>query len=356
MTLIDRHPRPPQFGWPTGWQLFCHSSELGRRPLTRTIHGRPLVAFRDEQRRPAVLDSRCVHMGADLGCGDVIEGTLRCPFHHWQFDRSGQCVRIPSGSTPPDVSRPPPCMVREAHGLVLVAPHLVNSDPLPFFENMLPEELHRARPMTFQLECPWHMVGINAIDVQHFVTAHDRRMLAWPRVDQPHPRVFRTRSQFAVEGSGWRDGLTRRVAGDTVTMQVHDHAGSMMLVTAEFRHTTSYGLVAVRPVDADNTQVSVTVFVRRSRSAIGRRCFDPLNAHVRRHFIRSFLLTDVPRSQGTDFNLASAVADDALVVDYCDWLMALNDSPTHQSPWPCGNLDTVSTNATRPSTRQSMVP
>ena len=321
VSMISAPPTAPQAGWPAGWQLFCHAGELGLTPVSRQVCGRPLVGFRTEAGKVAVLDARCVHMGSDLALGDVVGDTIRCPFHHWQFDASGHCVANPATEEIPPFARQAAYRTAEKHGLILVSRNA--SFPVPFFPDTGESELHAARAFSFRLNCPWHMVGGNAVDVQHFLAAHDRKLLEAPSVEFPDRWSHRTIGRFRIAGSSFRDRLTRLVAGDTVEMEITDWAGTLIFVRARFRRTTSYGLVAIQAIDDCHTRISVVVSVQTSRTWLGRTIFDPLNAAVRRHFIHRFLSADVDRSQGTDFNPLTSLEADSLMADYLNWLGSL---------------------------------
>jgi phenylpropionate dioxygenase-like ring-hydroxylating dioxygenase large terminal subunit len=81
------------------------------------------VAFRDEE-GVAVFRDICIHRGAALSLGWVRDGRITCPYHGWQYDRSGACVRIPSrpaGSPIPAAARAQAFRVVERYGLVWVA-------------------------------------------------------------------------------------------------------------------------------------------------------------------------------------------------------------------------------------------
>ena len=64
--------------------------------------GQEFVLFKDAQGRFGLLDRDCPHRGADLAYGRNEGDGLRCPFHGWKFDVSGQCTETPAepvGST-----------------------------------------------------------------------------------------------------------------------------------------------------------------------------------------------------------------------------------------------------------------
>jgi phthalate 4,5-dioxygenase oxygenase subunit len=79
------------------WQPAALVDELnGKRPvLPVSLLGEKLVLFRNEQGRYGLMDRRCPHRGADLCFGRLEGDGLRCPFHGWLFDSSGQCLGQP---------------------------------------------------------------------------------------------------------------------------------------------------------------------------------------------------------------------------------------------------------------------
>jgi phthalate 4,5-dioxygenase len=55
-----------------------------------------LVAFRDSQGRCGLIDEFCAHRGVSLWFGRNEESGLRCAYHGWKYDVTGQCVDVPS--------------------------------------------------------------------------------------------------------------------------------------------------------------------------------------------------------------------------------------------------------------------
>jgi phenylpropionate dioxygenase-like ring-hydroxylating dioxygenase large terminal subunit len=65
-------------------------------PVRVKLLSERLVAFRDSQGRYGLIDEFCAHRGASLWFGRNEECGLRCPYHGWKFDVTGQCVEVPS--------------------------------------------------------------------------------------------------------------------------------------------------------------------------------------------------------------------------------------------------------------------
>ena len=61
-------------------------------PVRVRLLGEDLVAFRDSLGRIGLLDEYCPHRRVSLFFGRNEECGLRCVYHGWKFDASGQCV------------------------------------------------------------------------------------------------------------------------------------------------------------------------------------------------------------------------------------------------------------------------
>jgi len=84
------------------WMPALKSSELERdgAPVRFMLMSEKLIAFRDAAGCVGVMDHRCPHRGASLFLGRNEEGGIRCLYHGWKFDVTGQCVDMPS--VPPE--------------------------------------------------------------------------------------------------------------------------------------------------------------------------------------------------------------------------------------------------------------
>lgn len=65
-------------------------------PVRVKVLGENLLAFRDSNDKLGLIDEFCPHRGVSLWFGRNEEGGLRCPYHGWKFDVTGQCMQIPS--------------------------------------------------------------------------------------------------------------------------------------------------------------------------------------------------------------------------------------------------------------------
>ena len=76
--------------------LASELTEADGAPVRVRLLSEKLIAFRDTQGRLGLVDVFCAHRGVSLWFGRNEEGGLRCPYHGWKYDVSGQCVEVPS--------------------------------------------------------------------------------------------------------------------------------------------------------------------------------------------------------------------------------------------------------------------
>jgi phthalate 4,5-dioxygenase oxygenase subunit len=65
-------------------------------PVRVKLLSERLLAFRDSQGRYGLIDEFCAHRGVSLWFGRNEDCGLRCPYHGWKYDVTGQCIDVPS--------------------------------------------------------------------------------------------------------------------------------------------------------------------------------------------------------------------------------------------------------------------
>ena len=65
-------------------------------PVRVKLLGECLIAFRDTEGRLGLIEEFCAHRGVSLWFGRNEESGIRCPYHGWKYDVTGQCVDLPS--------------------------------------------------------------------------------------------------------------------------------------------------------------------------------------------------------------------------------------------------------------------
>ncbi|MEM7302899.1 MAG: Rieske 2Fe-2S domain-containing protein [Pseudomonadota bacterium] len=98
--MPDQSPIPPEIIIDDSdpWVRLVDAKALDiQRPLIAVLfNGKRMVLFRDNRGDLGLIERNCPHRGADLCYGRLEDNGLRCPFHGWHFDRTGQCVEQPA--------------------------------------------------------------------------------------------------------------------------------------------------------------------------------------------------------------------------------------------------------------------
>lgn len=156
------------------WFPMCLSSEVGPGQVIGMdfLDGR-VVVFRGASGRAQVLSAYCPHLGSDLAVGDVQNDTIRCAFHHWQYDQNGVCVKTGIGDPPP----PAACLFKfptvEKHGLIWAFNGEEPSFAVPDFPYPDDELTTKVEAFDTLLPVdPW-VICCNTPDMQHIKALHN---------------------------------------------------------------------------------------------------------------------------------------------------------------------------------------
>ncbi|WP_224814223.1 aromatic ring-hydroxylating dioxygenase subunit alpha [Hasllibacter sp. MH4015] len=158
------------------WQPAALSDELiGARPVVPVkLMGEDLVLFRDEGGTLGLIGRHCPHRGADLAYGRLEDNGLRCPFHGWHFDCTGQCVEQPGepeGSRMHEQIKAVSYPVQEKNGIIWAYMGEGNPPPFADFDCFRAPDTH---VFAFKglWECNWLQAMEVGIDPAHASFLH----------------------------------------------------------------------------------------------------------------------------------------------------------------------------------------
>lgn len=179
---------------------------MGIRPVKAVkLLGQDLVLFKNAQGEFGLLDRDCPHRGADLAFGRNEGDGLRCPFHGWKFDVTGQCLETPAepkGSVLCNRIKQRNYPVQERSGILFAWMGAEGSAPPP-----LPElDCFKAPGThTFAFKGLWHCNWLQAfevgIDPAHASFLH--RFFNDASLEDTYGKQFRGASAGEIEGEKW---------------------------------------------------------------------------------------------------------------------------------------------------------
>lgn len=172
-------PRSHVLPVPNGWYSAIATRDLAVGDLVamRAVD-RELVITRDETGKPHVFDAYCAHMGAHLGGGRVVGECVKCPYHGWEYDGDGRCVRIPyTDARIPSRARVRSYPVHEADGIVYFWFHAGDGEPnftIPAVPEADDPAWSDAHLWEFELVAALQEMAENNVDYAHFKYVHGK--------------------------------------------------------------------------------------------------------------------------------------------------------------------------------------
>lgn len=161
----------------TFWHPLAKTDEIDESPRRFTLLGEAVVAFKTSAGFSVFRDV-CPHRGCALSLGRIVEEKLECPYHGWQFDAQGKCVRIPALAP----TQPIPTKARTVAYETRVDSDIlwVTFEPASAPFPLAPEECRYGRPElrsvivgTYEWNADAGRVVENFLDVSHFPFVHD---------------------------------------------------------------------------------------------------------------------------------------------------------------------------------------
>ena len=106
------------------WHPVGYAHEIkATEPFGTFLLDEPIVIWRTADGTPHAMRDICIHRGTALSLGWIKDDCLVCPYHAWQFNKKGACVKIPQDHDAkiPDKAKTPKYHCQEKFGLVWVA-------------------------------------------------------------------------------------------------------------------------------------------------------------------------------------------------------------------------------------------
>jgi phenylpropionate dioxygenase-like ring-hydroxylating dioxygenase large terminal subunit len=246
------------------WHPIASVEEVTDQPQRFTLLDQHLVAFRTDA-GISVFKDLCIHRGAALSLGEVKNGCIVCPYHGWEYDSTGACVKIPAqpDKPVPAAAHAIAYRVAEKYGVVWVAleepiqdiPHIpLDLDTDPAYTSELFSILDWNTSAGRSTE--------NSMDVSHFPFVHPN-LLGDP--DHPEQEPYDLHAEdwgqwFVVPNAFWRSVDQTQNAIITYTY-THVYPFTMHLhVTTEGSDDIISVMVIAAPTGAKKTRIFRIVF------------------------------------------------------------------------------------------------
>src|SRR5215470_17019140 len=120
------------------WQpVYCGHEILPGRAVPIRVMGENFTLYRGESGTPHLVGDRCAHRGTQLSVGWIEGDSIRCFYHGWKYDGSGQCVEQPAEPKPfAEKIHIPGYPVEEYLGLIFIYLGKGKPPPLPRYPKL----------------------------------------------------------------------------------------------------------------------------------------------------------------------------------------------------------------------------
>jgi len=159
------------------WMPICPAAELTpEKPKKRVrMLGEDLVLFRDGKGRLGLVAEQCAHRRASLYYGFVEEDGLRCAYHGWKYDVSGQCIEQPFEPAASPLKQEA-CQrayrVEQLAGILFAYLGPQPAPLLPRWETLVRQDGKRRILVLPEHRCNWLQAQENSVDPVHTFYLH----------------------------------------------------------------------------------------------------------------------------------------------------------------------------------------
>ncbi|XRB10885.1 chlorophyllide a oxygenase [Pseudoscourfieldia marina] len=186
------------------WYPVDYSSRLdGGTLIPLELFDIPWVIWRNNEGEVCAVKDSCAHRACPLSLGKVSEtGCVQCPYHGWEYDKSGTVKKMPSTPFAKNV-KVENLVVREADGLIWAwpgEPSRAESTPIP---SLLPEGSNFEQHAQIQLDVPVEhgLLMENLLDLSHAPFTHTSTFAkGWPIPDSVK---FHLDSGMGIVSGAW---------------------------------------------------------------------------------------------------------------------------------------------------------
>ncbi len=241
-------------GFHQSWFPLALASDVPRDQVVgRDFLGTRVIVYRDATGRAVVQSAFCPHLGADLSVGQVVEGQIRCAYHHWRFDCAGRCVDIPAGDKIPPGARIATYPSAEAWGLIWAFNGEAPRFPVPSIPDAQEGDLiFEAHVRGTRASDCW-VATSNGVDFQHLRALH-----GLPAVDPDSVTVGEHSIEYRIETSVFvQHGLVTGVNTFSQHLAIGDAHMYMLFSGAPIAHGHTMGFYVYGVPDTGHGRAAV---------------------------------------------------------------------------------------------------
>jgi 5,5'-dehydrodivanillate O-demethylase len=156
------------------WHPVGSTELVTEKPQRITVLGEELLLYRASDQSVVLMELRCAHRRVAMDFGRVENDCIRCPYHGWLYDRSGQCLEQPAepdGSSFKEKVRLASYRTQECSGLVFAYMGPEPAPLLPLYDVLRWDDGVK-EILQQPVQTSWFNHVENIVDISHLAWLH----------------------------------------------------------------------------------------------------------------------------------------------------------------------------------------
>lgn len=268
-----------------------------------------LVYFSEKSSQWIALSARCLHMNADLSCGQRVADHIQCPMHQWTYDKDGNILGAKSNFD----QKLKKYFIEEFNGhlMIFLGEKPVTDHPFQILKN-----ISMSPAIHISARVPQYLQVGNGFDSHHFQSVHGRTVEKVSSYYEDNDYISIT-YQLKNVSKKLSDQIVRLLFSDHVQLKFSVYGGG--LIWAEILiGKINYSLITfVHPTAHDHAQATLFSVLKKTN-----RLFDSIRHFTLRFFIKKFFTDEVRLLEGLSISASSLDSThDATLLKFMNWYL-----------------------------------
>ena len=224
-------------------------TELVTSKPTRTkVLGEELMLYRGENGKAVLMQLRCAHRSLALDYGRIEGNSIRCPYHGWLYDQTGQCMAQPAepdGSGFKEKVKLKTYPVQEVSGLIFAYMGPAPAPVLPLYDVLRKEGGAKGVQMR-NVNANWFNAIENIVDISHLAWLHG---YTFPAYGAKKVEYHWDRKPYGADNVMTVDG----VADSHISCYVYPNVNRFTAPPVDGSNETIHSMIFRVPIDDANT-------------------------------------------------------------------------------------------------------
>jgi phenylpropionate dioxygenase-like ring-hydroxylating dioxygenase large terminal subunit len=302
------------------WYWALKSSELKKGQIKNLkFLGEDLAVYRGDDGIVRAVEAYCPHMGAHLAEGKVDGKGIRCFFHAWKFDETGNLVDIPCRKAPGLTEKIKQYPVQEKYNTIWIYTGEVPSHEVHYIPELKGIDLDASFGNQFVKGCHPNVVMINAIDAHHFTSVHKLPVDVKFETIPLNDNSIQFNNITNIPKTKWYLKLYSKLYANNLTYSMVYTAGSTGSVTVgpDFLHC--HIIFALRPTSSGEAE-GLTILVTKKRKGLVGLFVNPVILFATKCVGNYFAKGDTEIFKTIKFKLNRPIKEDESIIKFMQHL------------------------------------